>query len=226
MLDFPNITILSIEGNIGSGKSTVLKKLKETNPGWIFVDEPVSEWLDLKNEHGKSLLELFYADKRRWSYTFQNVAVFHRFQNLKNALDNIDTSKEAVIVMERSLMTDYLIFTSMLHADGYIDHLEKQIYMGWFNHLQAMLPAIDAHIYVHASPEVCLQRITSRAREGESVIPLEYLKQLDHYHNEWLLNKTKELTFEFWNIKETLDVQEIMAYVEKIHSLKKRMSTQ
>lgn len=226
MIDIPNTTIISIEGNIGSGKSTVLKQLKAACPDWIFVDEPVSEWLDLKNDEGKSLLELFYADKRRWSYTFQNVAIFHRFKNLRNAVERLDRTKDNIIVMERSLMTDYNIFTKMLHTDGFIDGLEIQIYKDWFSHLHSMLPSIDAHIYIRADPEVCLQRISSRSREGESVIPLSYLKELDLYHNQWLLDRISELTFEFWNKSEMIEIHEIIAFVKKIHALKKRMDSQ
>ena len=39
--------IISIDGNIGSGKSTVLKHLRERlsgNKNFVFVDEPVKEW--------------------------------------------------------------------------------------------------------------------------------------------------------------------------------------
>ena len=39
--------IISIDGNIGSGKSTILKHLREHllgNKNFVFVDEPINEW--------------------------------------------------------------------------------------------------------------------------------------------------------------------------------------
>ena len=50
--------IFTIEGNIGSGKSTLVKKLKNTfhnidNIKIIFLDEPVSEWENIKDKDGK-----------------------------------------------------------------------------------------------------------------------------------------------------------------------------
>ena len=54
--------IYSIEGNIGSGKSTLVKHLKDVNKDWIFLDEPVTEWEKLKNDKGESVLQLFYKD--------------------------------------------------------------------------------------------------------------------------------------------------------------------
>ena len=214
--------LFSLEGNIGSGKSTILKKLKESCPSWFFVDEPVGVWLDLKNGKGESLLELFYNNKERWSYTFQNVAVLHRFKNLKKALDDIskssaDSAEPIVIVMERCLLTDKMVFTKMLRHQGCIDDMEIQIYEQWFEHLAPMIPAVNVYIYIDTPPEVCLERIASRAREGESVIPLDYLKQLDHYHHEWLSgNDQKCPVLSFRNIDETIKLDAIQLFVRDL----------
>mgnify|MGYP006198368099 FL=1 len=48
---------------------------------------------------------------------------------------------------------------------------------------------IGAIVYIKASPEVCLERVNIRAREGEN-IPLEYLKECDKYHDEWIDGET------------------------------------
>ena len=47
--------LISIEGNIGSGKSTIIDFLKSlNNDNIVFVDEPVDEWLNIKsNNTGK-----------------------------------------------------------------------------------------------------------------------------------------------------------------------------
>lgn len=81
--------LVSIEGNIGAGKTTLLKQLQERHPEWISIDEPVDTWSNLKNEHGESILEIFYKDRRRWSYTFQNCALLTRFQNIENAVNKV-----------------------------------------------------------------------------------------------------------------------------------------
>ena len=56
--------IISIEGNIGSGKSTLIKKLKEIikNDDILFLDEPVDEWMEIKDENGEHILSKFYED--------------------------------------------------------------------------------------------------------------------------------------------------------------------
>ena len=41
--------IITVEGNIGSGKSTILKHLESLkNDDIVFVPEPVAEWLNIK----------------------------------------------------------------------------------------------------------------------------------------------------------------------------------
>jgi Holliday junction resolvasome RuvABC ATP-dependent DNA helicase subunit len=52
--------IISIEGNIGSGKSTFLSYLKSNNTKFVFVREPVDEWESVRDtESGKSIIEKF-----------------------------------------------------------------------------------------------------------------------------------------------------------------------
>jgi deoxyguanosine kinase len=214
MLTQKNFVLLSLEGNIGSGKSTVLRKLKEMYPDWIYVDEPVNEWLGLKNADGESLLEVFYKDKARWSYTFQNAAVLYRYKKLRAAIDSLD-GKPAVVVMERCLETDRQIFCKMLHKDGFIDDLEKKLYEDWFDHLNSMVPSVDGYIYINTGPELSFSRVAKRAREGESVIPLEYLQELDKYHTEWLFGKeVHKSVLDFDNTGEHFNTDLIYAYVQ------------
>ena len=213
----PSFCIISIEGNIGSGKSTVLQELKKTHPEWIYVDEPVNEWLSLKNNRGESLLEVFYKDKRRWSYSFQNAAILYRFKKLREALNALDPNQTNIIVMERCLETDSQIFCKMLHKDGYIDALEKKLYDDWFAHLNAMLPSVNGYIYVNTKPDTSYQRLLKRAREGESIIPLTYLQELDEYHKSWLFEFNKKPVLDFDNSQPEITIQHISEFIKTLH---------
>jgi hypothetical protein len=85
-IDLENVIkpiLISIEGNIGAGKSYLLSSMRKEHPEYCFIDEPVEFWESLKNEENESLLEVFYADQRRWSYTFQNCALLSRFKNIE-----------------------------------------------------------------------------------------------------------------------------------------------
>lgn len=174
--------VISADGNIGAGKSTLLAALRAVMPDVEFVDEPVGAWMTLKNAEGKSLLELFYADKRRWAYTFQNCAILTRLRAIKAA---VTTTKKRVVVTERSVLTDRYVFAEMLRSSGDIDDLEWQLYMQWFDTFAADLP-LRGIIYLTTGVGTSAGRIVKRGRHGEEHIPLDYLNALDEQHQRWI----------------------------------------
>jgi deoxyadenosine/deoxycytidine kinase len=176
--------VLSLDGNIGAGKSYLLSALRAAMPDVEFVDEPVGAWMTLKNAEGKSLLELFYADKRRWAYTFQNCAILTRLRAIKAA---VTTTKKRVVVTERSVLTDRYVFAEMLRASGDIDDLEWQLYMQWFDTFATDLP-LKGIIYLTTGVGTSAGRIVTRGRHGEEHIPLDYLSALDDQHQKWIAN--------------------------------------
>jgi deoxyadenosine/deoxycytidine kinase len=194
--------LLSIEGNIGAGKSYLLNLLRSKYSGvWTFIDEPLDIWTSLKNEEGQSLLEVFYQDQKRWSYTFQNCAILSRHQLIEHAVqskqasaalakgnDDDDEVEYHVFITERCLQTDYEVFTKMLYDDQKLDSLEYQLYKRWYDFLTSSptTTPLSGLIYVDTNPDQCAQRITQRGRHGEGSIPIDYLRSLDRYQRNWV----------------------------------------
>jgi thymidine kinase len=177
--------IISIEGNIGSGKSTLLENLQThfgTNKKIIFIEEPVAEWETITNANGTTMLQLFYEDQQKHAFAFQMMAYISRLALLKEAVDN---NKDAIIITERSLYTDCMVFAKMLYDSGNIEVQNYKIYLKWFNTFVKDY-TINKVIYVKATPEICYKRIAKRSRDGESNIPLSYLSNCDKYHTEML----------------------------------------
>lgn len=181
--------IISLDGNIGAGKSTLLAEIRNKLHDVHIVDEPVGQWTALKNAEGKSLLELFYEDKKRWSYTFQNCAILTRLKNIQDAVEKLDSSIKGpqVIITERSVMTDKYVFAEMLRDSGDIDPLEWDLYDSWFNIFGKKHP-VKAIIYVSTSSSTSKERIHIRNRHGEENIGLDYLDALDKQHHKWIQN--------------------------------------
>lgn len=187
------ITIVSIEGNIGSGKSTLLETLKtifKENEHIIFLREPVDEWEKIKDKDGNTMLQKFYANQREYSFAFQMMAYISRLTILRETVRDIMKKNSAskskyVIITERSLYTDKYVFAKMLFDQGKIEDVNFQIYLNWFDEFAKDFPVNDI-IYVNTEPEKCYERIHKRARIGEEVIPLSYLKSCHIYHNAFL----------------------------------------
>jgi deoxyadenosine/deoxycytidine kinase len=181
--------IITLDGNIGAGKSTLLDAIKEHLPSVTVIPEPVGEWMTMTNEHGESLLKLFYKDKRRWAYTFQNAAILTRLLHTQRILSTWKHTpgKLPIIITERSVLTDRHVFADMLHADGIIDDLEWRLYLKWYEAYAADLP-IRGIIHLNTSTTTSSSRIKIRGRDGEESIELAYLEQLDTQHNKWVSN--------------------------------------
>jgi deoxyadenosine/deoxycytidine kinase len=183
--------LVSIEGNIGAGKTTLLKKLRSSHPEWTFIDEPVDTWSEIKNEKGESMLEVFYKDRNRWSYTFQNCALLTRHQNIESTVTKArDAGKvgRQIFLTERCLDTDYHVFTKMLKEEGSIDKLELDLYIRWLNQLKAVATPLSAIVHVNTVPKVCAERIRKRSRGGEGAISLDYLENLSAHQSKWVGN--------------------------------------
>ena len=181
-----NPIIISVDGNIGSGKSTFIKILKEVLPEnqVEFACEPVDVWTSVSDDNGKNLLGNFYEDKDRWSYTFQNFAYITRLMEL----DRAKNTGKPIIITERSVLTDRHVFAKMLNEAGHINKLEMEIYRYWYDYFDAR---VTHTVYLKTSVDNCLTRIKKRAREAESSISGEYLKELETEHDNWLLDDTE-----------------------------------
>jgi deoxycitidine kinase len=179
-----NSMIISIEGNIGSGKSTLLANLRTVfaNRNIVFVDEPVDVWAEIKDANGTTMLEKFYADQHKYAFSFQIMAYISRLSLLKAALRE---NPGAIIITERSLHTDKMVFAKMLFDSGLIEDVNYQIYLKWFDEFSMECP-LHKIIYVKANPEICIGRIKKRYRAGESVIPLKYLQDCHKYHEQMI----------------------------------------
>lgn len=177
--------IVSVDGNIGSGKSTNVEDLKKFykekgRTDILFIQEPVDAWNTVVDKDGTPILANYYKDKKRFAFRLQMLAYISRLSLLRDAIKK----GYKYIITERCVATDRNVFSKMLYDKGDIEHDEYIIYNKWFEEFITDVP-IGAIIYIKASPQVCLERVNIRAREGEH-IPIEYLEECDRYHNEWI----------------------------------------
>lgn len=175
--------IYSMEGNIGVGKTTFINMVKQLHKTReiIVLEEPVAEWLSIKNNENKTILELFYADQNKYAFSFQMMAYISRIALLKQT---IREHPQAIIITERSVYTDKHVFAKMLFDEGKIEKVNYEIYNKWFEHFIEDVP-ISKIIYLRCTPAIAHSRVIKRNRPGET-ITLDYLTKCHTYHEEWI----------------------------------------
>ena len=199
-----------VEGNIGSGKSTFLKKLSTE---FKVVQEPVDEWSKIRNDNGKNILEEFYEDPQRNAYLFQSIAFRSRIRNIT------DLDEDAIV--ERSIYTDRMVFAEVCKEEGNINEIEWNDYTEWFDFIVKHIGFKPrGYIYLRTNPERSHERINKRNRSGESNISLEYLKKLHRKHDNWLIDESNvlvlDVTEDFESNPEHLDkmIQKVRDFVK------------
>lgn len=179
--------LFTIEGCIGSGKSTFIEILKKNfkhlnGVPVVYIPEPVEEWESIVSVDNKNMIQLFYEDQNKYAFPFQMMAYISRLSILKKAIAEYPN---CILISERSLLADYNVFAKMLYANGSISQENYQIYKKWFDEFLKEIP-ISGYIYMKTDSEVCFERCNTRARKGESSITLEYLEKCNELHETWL----------------------------------------
>lgn len=154
---------ITIDGNIGSGKTTQLNLLRE-RLGYTIHKEPIQDWP----------LKLFYEDKKRWAFLLQ-LAILKSFHS----------EREGSGVWERSPESSREVFWKMLRG-SYTDE-EDDVYRYFY---ESFSWEPDVHVYIRTDPEECFERISKRHQEGDSKIDVEYLRLVHEFYEEYI--RTKE----------------------------------
>ena len=218
--------LVSIDGNIGSGKSTTWEMLKQAYAGRDdvhFVEEPVDSWHHVTDGEGVPILTNFYKDHKAYAFRFQMMAYISRLALLRQTVrDNAGRCR--IIISERSVDTDRNIFAKMLYDRGDIAHDEYTIYNMWFDEFVRDLP-VTGLVYIRADPETCMERITRRGREGET-IPLEYVQKCHDYHDAWIDGDTVKCKKLVIDANQELEatanqrVEKIMGFIDELFQAK------
>jgi deoxyadenosine/deoxycytidine kinase len=161
---------LAVAGNIGSGKTTLTKRLVER--------------LDLtglyEDTQDNPYLADFYGDMKRWAMALQLRFLAMRVARTREALEqNISA------IQDRTCYEDAEIFAANLFHRGAMDDRDWETYGLIAEQLLAGLPAPHLLVYLRRSPESCREQIARRGREYEASIPMDYLRDLGARYDAW-----------------------------------------
>ncbi|KAM9365836.1 thymidine kinase 2, mitochondrial isoform 1-T1 [Pholidichthys leucotaenia] len=174
-------TVICIEGNIASGKTTCLEYFSRTSNIEVLT-EPVCKW---RNVRGHNPLALMYQDPQRWGITLQT---YVQLTMLDRHLSDLAAP---VRMMERSIFSAKYIFVENLFRSGKMPEVDYVVLTEWFDWITANISIpVDLIVYLQTSPQTCHERLKQRCREEERVIPLAYLESLHQLYEDWLIRRS------------------------------------
>jgi deoxyadenosine/deoxycytidine kinase len=165
-----NPMFVVVAGNIGSGKTTLTKKLSE-RLGWKPHYESVQD---------NPYLADFYQDMARWSFPLQVYFLNHRF-NTHKEIETLPASS----IQDRSIYEDANIFARALYEQGKLDLRDYTNYRNLYESMIQYLSPPTLMIFLKRSVPKLQERIKQRGRDYEQNIPLEYLTSLNEYYDDW-----------------------------------------
>jgi len=164
---------IAVAGNIGVGKSTLVKMLCE-EMGWDPFYEPVAD---------NPYLADFYADMPTWSFHSQVFFLTHRLRAHIQLAQHTNS-----VIQDRSVYEDAEIFAANLYRQGHIQERDYNTYRELYETATQFLPPPDLVIYLRASVSTLLKRISLRGRDYERTIAPEYLESLNNLYENWIEN--------------------------------------
>ncbi len=182
-----NFVVIVVDGIIGAGKTTYINMMKKClgQRGWrvTIVREPVDKWVS------SGILQLFYADQKRWAYHFQTKVFYDRVMENIDAFNAYKDSTD-VFILERCPLTDKL-FMNVLRDDGVVTDMEFNHYQEWCGMWYKLMPYAPS-LFIHLNPDidVCMSRLEERARTGEVGVTKDYQKKLMAEHSKFFGDAT------------------------------------
>lgn len=151
-----------IEGNIGSGKSTLTKKLVERNDAKIILEQ----------FSDNPFLPLFYENPERYNFPLEMSFLTDRYKQLQNDLLQTD-------LFQPTIIADYFIDKCLIFSKMNLEPLEYKLYRELFNSLVAQFKKPKHLVYLHRSVDKCLSQIAKRGRTYEQSINAAYLTKIE-----------------------------------------------
>lgn len=197
---------IAVAGNIGVGKSTLVKMLSD-ELGWMPFYEPVTE---------NPYLADFYEDMQSWAFHSQIYFLMRRLRIHRQLMN-----QPGSVIQDRSVYEDAEIFAHNLFLQESISARDYQTYRELYRVLVEFLPPPDLVIYLRASVPTLLTRIAKRDRDYERTIPPEYLADLNLLYENWVehFDQCPVLTVPSDNLDYVSQPQHLAMVVEKVHDI-------
>ena len=158
-----------IEGNIGSGKTSLSKKIANNFNGKLILEEFADN----------PFLPKFYKEAERNAFPLELSFMAERFQQLSGEKSKADLFTEFRI-------SDYSFFKSTLFAQNNLKEDELNLFNQLYHIMFSSVRKPDLLVYLHSKVGRLQENIKKRGRDYEQNIKNEYLKNIEDKYFDYL----------------------------------------
>ena len=189
------IFVASVSAAIGTGKSTLMRRLEQTKMmqkyfdplayDIVYVQEPVDLW------EKKGWLQAYYADQNKNALPFQLCVMDSHVKAVATALAPYRNSNKKTICLVERCAWDQLLFWKMQVDSGYAsaDVFGDETYMGNWENLSSLIPDTKLIFFAKTSDfEMTQNRLREREPNKEELY--KYNQRLYQKHLDWYVSKT------------------------------------
>ena len=170
---FLNYKYIAIEGNIGSGKTTLATK----------IAEDFNAKLILEQFSDNPFLPKFYGNPKQYGFTLEMSFLTERYQQMREQLAQTDLFKEFVV-------SDYDIFKSLIFSKVTLTDDEFMLYRKLFYILYSQIIKPDLYVFLYQNTDRLIENIKKRGREYEQNISPDYLKKIHYGYLDFIQKNT------------------------------------
>jgi deoxyguanosine kinase len=160
---------ITIEGNIGAGKTTLAHLLARHYNARLVLEEFADN----------PFLPKFYENPAQYAFPLELFFMAERYKQMKELLRNRDLFSNLII-------SDYLFTKCLLFAKVTLPDEEFRLYQKLFDIIQPQLAAPELLVYLHAPVSRLQENIKKRNRAYEQRIPNEYLYKLQETYTQYI----------------------------------------
>jgi deoxyguanosine kinase len=160
---------IAIEGNIGTGKTTLCTLLQQ-HLGCSLVLEQFTD---------NPFLPFFYKHPERYAFPVELFFMTERHKQLQEHFAEPDIFQQATVA-------DYFFVKTQLFARNNLSEAEFRLFNRLFSVLNAGFPKPDLLIFLHRPVEIIQAQIKKRGREIEKDLSREYLESIKTAYFEYL----------------------------------------
>ena len=164
---------ICIEGNIGSGKTSLCEILANKYPARLVLEE----------FDDNPFLPFFYQNPERYAFTVELFFMAERHKQLSQITFQHDLFYEFTL-------SDYCFWKTLIFARKNLDEKEYRHFQRLFSMLNANSPNPELLIYLHRTPKKLLEQIQIRDRDYETGITSNYLQTIQDSYFEFFYSQT------------------------------------